>query len=84
MATIIAKGTKVTNPSANDIGAASFVRVVATSGAQTITVKEDGDTVTLGEVYLHSAGDSIIIEKAPTDEITVAAGIATAVGSPRS
>ena len=84
MATIIAKGAKVTNPSANDIGRAQFVRVTATSGAQTITIKEDGDAVTLGEVYLHSAGDSIIIEKAPGDEITVAAAIATAVGSPRS
>jgi hypothetical protein len=84
MSTIIAKGTKVTNPSADDIGRAQFARVTATSGAQTIVVKEDGGAVTLGEVYLHSAGDSIIIEKAPGDEITVAAAIATAVGSPRS
>jgi hypothetical protein len=33
---------------------------------------------------LHSAGDSIIIEKGTTDTITIADGHASAVGSPRS
>jgi hypothetical protein len=83
MATFIAKGSKVTNPSADDIDAAQFVRVVATSAAQTVIVKVDGAGSTLGELYLHSAGDEVTIEKAPKDEITCSAGIATAV-APRS
>lgn len=83
MATFITKGTVVTDPSANDIGRAQFVRCVATAQA-TITVKEDGGAVTLGEVFLHAAGDEVIIEKAPGDEITATGVKAHAVGSPRS
>jgi hypothetical protein len=56
---------------------------VATSGAQTVEVRSEDSTV-LGEVYLHAAGDSVIIEKAPGDVITLAAGKVSAVGSPRS
>ena len=83
MATLIAKGTVVTNPSLDNIGRAQFVRCVATSGTQTISVRSLDSTV-LGEVYLHLAGDEVIIEKAPDDKITGAAVKAHAVGSPRS
>ena len=81
--TVIVKGEFINNPSANNIGLAHFVHCVATAGAQTVIVKEAGGT-TLGNIYLHAAGDSIIIEKAPTDTITIADGHASAVGSPRS
>jgi hypothetical protein len=83
MATYIAKGALVSNPSANNIGSAHFVYCVATSAAQTVIVK-DADTNTLGEIYLALTGDSVTIEKAPSDTITLAAGKASAVGSPRS
>jgi hypothetical protein len=83
MATYIAKGALVTNPSANNIGSAQFVYCVATSTAQTVIVK-DVDTNTLGEIYLALTGDSVTVEKAPSDTITLAAGKASAVGSPRS
>jgi hypothetical protein len=83
MATIIAKGALVSNPSANTIGSAQFVYCVATSAAQTVVVK-DAEANTLGELYLHLAGDSITVEKAPSDTITLSAGKASAVGSPRS
>jgi len=83
MATFIAKGTVVTNPTLDDISRAQFVRCVATSDTQTISVRSLDSTV-LGEVYLHTAGDEVIIEKAPDDKITGAAVKAHAVGSPRS
>jgi len=83
MATIITKGSVVTNPSLNNIERAQFVRCVATSATQTISVRSLDSTV-LGEVYLHAAGDEVIIEKAPDDKITGAAVKAHAVGSPRS
>ena len=83
MATFIAKGTVVTNPSLNDIDRAQFVRCVATSATQTISIRSLDNTV-LAEVYLHAAGDEVIIEKAPDDKITGAAVKAHAVGSPRS
>jgi len=83
MATIIVKGTVITNPYLDNIGRAQFVNCVATSATQTIEVRSEDSTV-LGEIYLHAAGDSVIIEKAPGDVITLAAGKASAVGSPRS
>ena len=83
MATYIAKGALVTNPSANNIGSAQFVYCVTTSTAQTVIVK-DVDTNTLGEIYLALAGDSVCVEKAPSDTITLSAGKVSAVGSPRS
>lgn len=83
MATYIAKGAIVTNPSANDISRAQFVYCVATTTAQTVVVK-DSDGNTLGEIYLALAGDSVCIEKAPLDTITLSAGKVSAVGSPRS
>jgi len=83
MSTIIVKGTVTTNPYLDSIGRAQFVNCVATSGTQTIEVRSEDSTV-LGEIYLHAAGDSVIIEKAPGDVITMAAGKVSAVGSPRS
>ena len=83
MATVIAKGEFVNNPNANNIGNAQFVHCVATGATQSVVVKNAAGT-TLGNIYLHAAGDSIIIEKAPTDTITIVDGHASAVGSPRS
>ena len=81
--TVIAKVEFINNPSANNIGSAQFVHCVATGGTQSVIVKDSGGT-TLGNLYLHAAGDTIIVEKAPTDTITLANGHASAVGSPRS
>ena len=81
--TVIAKGNVVNNPSLNTIGGAHFVRCTATGGTQPIEVRSEDSTV-LGQVYLHAAGDTVIIEKHPTDKITMADGHASAVGSPRS
>ena len=81
--TVIAKGNVVNNPSLNNIGRANFVRCTATGGTQTIEVRSLDSTV-LGQVYLHAAGDTVIIEKHPDDKITMADGHASAVGSPRS
>jgi hypothetical protein len=83
MSTVIAKGNVVNNPSLNDIGRAHFVRCTATAATQTIEIRSLDSTV-LGQVYLHAAGDTVIIEKAPDDKITMADGHASAVGSPRS
>lgn len=83
MATIIVKGTVTTNPYLDNISRAQFVYCVATSATQTVEVRSEDSTV-LGEIYLHAAGDSVIIEKAPGDVITLAAGKVSAVGSPRS
>jgi len=69
----------------NNINKAHFVNCVATAGATTIRVTDISDT-TLGELYLHNSGDSIIIEKSPSDNILLVGGAAkvSAVGSPRS
>ena len=82
MATFIAKGTVVTNPSLNDIDRAQFVRCVATSATQTISIRSLDSTVS--EVYLHAAGDEVIIEKHPDDTLTSAGAKVHAIGSPRS
>ena len=85
--TFIAKGTSVfTNPNASTIGGAQFVRIVATSGAVEIIVQEPSavGSGTEGRVYLHAAGDSVIIEKKPLDRVTAPTSKAHAVGSPRS
>lgn len=83
MATYIAKGALITNPSVNNVGLSHFVYCVATSAAQTVVVK-DSDANTLGEIYLALAGDSVCVEKTPSDTITLTAGKVSAVGSPRS
>ena len=81
--TIKVKGSVINNPNENAIGNAHFVHCVATGNTQSVIVKDSGGT-TLGNVYLHAAGDSIVVEKNPTDTITIADGHASAVGSPRS
>jgi hypothetical protein len=75
--TIKVKGSVIDNPSNNAIGNAHFVHCVATGGTQTGVVKNAGGT-TLGQFYLHAAGDSIVIEKSPTDTITLSDGHASA------
>ena len=81
--TVIAKGNVVNNPSLNTIGGAHFVRCTATGGTQTIEVRSEDSTV-LGQVYLHAAGDEVIIEKHPDDTLTSAGAKVHAAGSPRS
>jgi len=80
MGTFILKGTAVAGTlSDNDIGKAHFVRIVATAGSNTITVK-DGST-TLGTTLLHTAGDEITIEKHAKHTISSSGAVsATAVG----
>tara|TARA_B100001057_G_scaffold180463_1_gene181176 strand:+ start:1457 stop:1708 length:252 start_codon:yes stop_codon:yes gene_type:complete len=80
MGTIILKGSAIAGTlSDNNIGNAHFVRVVATAGTNTITVK-DGSTV-LGTTLLHAAGDEITIEKHAKHTISSSAAVsATAVG----
>ena len=80
MATIILKGALIAGTlSDNNIGNAHFVRIVATTGSNTITVK-DGSTV-LGTTLLHTAGDEITIEKHAKHTISSSAGVsARAVG----
>ena len=78
--TFIVKGSVVSNPNASTISNAQFVRVTATSDV-TGTVLDTDDN-TLGQFYLEN-GDTVIIEKAPTDKITCATSKASAVGSPR-
>ena len=81
--TFIVKGSVVNNPSDNKIGRAQFVRITATGATQTVHIK-GSDSSVLGTVYLHAACDTVIIEKAPGDFVTIADGHASAVGSPRS
>ena len=80
MGTFIFKGTAVAGTlSDNTIGNAHFVRIVATTGSNTITVK-DGSTV-LGTTLLHTAGDEITIEKHAKHTISSSGAVsATAVG----
>ena len=80
--TFIVKGAVVTNPSANNIGRAVFVRVTATGDTTGVLEESDGSTV-IGQFYLEN-GDSVIIEKHPAEKITCPTSKASAVGSPRS
>ena len=80
--TIKVKGSVINNPDDNNIGKAHFVHCVATGGTQTGVVKNSGGD-TLGQFYLHAAGDSIVIEKTTTDTLTLADGHASAC-APRS
>jgi len=69
----------------NTVNRARFVHCTATSNATTIRVINESNTI-LGELYLHSIGDSITIEKFASDSISLISGgvKAHAVGSPRS
>ena len=70
-------GSSVANASGNNISNATLVRVHATSAA-TLTLKlaSAGDTV--GTVYI-GAGETVFIEKNPTEEITCATSHSTPV-----
>jgi hypothetical protein len=82
--TFIIKGTAITGTlTNNNIGRAQFVRVVATAGTNTITVK-DSDGNTLGTVYLYAAGDVITIEKAPGDTLSTSGNVSATAVAPRS
>ena len=50
----------------------------------TSVILKNASGTTLGNFYLHAAGDSVIVEKAADETITIADGHASAVGSPRS
>ena len=78
MSTFKILGDVVNDPSANNIGLATTVRVVATGGTVTGTVNLANNTK-IGEFYLHAAGDEIIITKNPTEKITSATSHAHAV-----
>ena len=79
--TFIVKGAIVTNPSANNIGRANFVRITATADVTGTVV--DSDDGALGSFYLED-GNTVIIEKNPGDKIRCGTSKASAVGSPRS
>jgi hypothetical protein len=82
--TFIIKGTAIAGTlTNNNIGRAHFVRITATAGTNTITVK-DSDTNTLGTVYLHAAGDVITIEKKPSETISSSGAVSATAVAPRS
>ena len=72
------------NATTYNFNRAHFVYCVATTGATTIRVTDENN-VSLGDVYLHNVGDSITIEKSPSDYIVLVSGGAKAgaVSSPR-
>jgi hypothetical protein len=73
-----------TSISGVNVDKAHFVYCVATTGATTVRVTDENGG-TLGDVYLHNVGDSITIEKSPSDYIVLVSGGAKAgaVSSPR-
>jgi|TARA_R110000822_G_scaffold114913_2_gene246649 hypothetical protein len=79
--TFIVKGAVITNPSYDNVNNAHFVRVVAT-GQTTVTV-DDNDSSIVGTVYLHAAGDEVILEKQIQQRISCAAAKVSAV-APKS
>ena len=83
MATFIVKGLNVTDPTDDNFNRANFVRVNATMDGALLTVK-DVDGNVLGTIIFTLRGDEAIIEKAPSDTITVDHAYCSAVGSPRS
>jgi hypothetical protein len=74
-----------TSISGVNVDRAHFVHCTATSNTTTVRVTDENGG-TLGEFYLHSIGDSITIEKSPSDYVVLVSGgvKAHAVGSPRS
>ena len=82
--TFIIKGAAIAGTLLNNnIGNAHFVRITATAGTNTITVK-DSDGNNLGTVYLHAAGDVITIEKDTTETISSSGTISATAVAPRS
>ena len=91
--TIRPKGPIITNPTADVVGGHHFVFCVATASATSITVTQVTSSTANNDtnynssspvVYLHNAGDTIIIEKGKDDTITSSSAKVFAVGSPRS
>ena len=74
-----------TSISGVNVNRARFVHCTATSNTTTIRVINESNEI-LGELYLHSIGDSITIEKAASDYVVLVSGGAKvqAIGSPGS
>ena len=73
------------NASTYNVDRAHFVYCTATSDTTTVRVTDENGG-TLGEFYLHSNGDSVTIEKSPSDYVVLVSGGAKvqAIGSPGS
>jgi hypothetical protein len=73
------------NASTYNVDRAHFVYCIATSDTTTVRVTDENGG-TLGEFYLHSIGDSVTIEKSPSDYVVLVSGGAKvqAIGSPGS
>jgi hypothetical protein len=73
------------NASTYNVDRAHFVYCTATSDTTTVSVTDENGG-TLGEFYLHSIGDSVTIEKSPSDYVVLVSGGAKvqAIGSPGS
>lgn len=67
----------------NNIGKEQFIRVVATAGTNTLTVKDSGGT-TKGTAYLHAAGDELTVEKLASDTLTSSGAVSASAVAPRS
>lgn len=82
--TLTIKGTTTTNGiiSASNFNRAHFVRIQTTVANNVITLKDSGGS-TLGSLTLHDAGDSVVIEKHPTETVeTSGNAFGSAVGNP--
>ena len=73
------------NATTYNVDRAHFVYCTATSDTTTVRVTDENGG-TLGEFYLHSNGDSVTIEKSPSDYVVLVSGGAKvqAIGSPGS
>ena len=82
--TFILKGELIAGTlSNNNIGRAQFVRVIATAGTNTLTVK-DSAGATKGTAYLHAAGDELTVEKVASDTISSSGAVSASAVAPRS
>ena len=70
-------GSSVADANRNNIGEATLVRVHATSAA-TLTLRLASAGSVVGTVFI-AAGETVFIEKNPTEEITCATSHSTAV-----
>jgi hypothetical protein len=81
--TLIIKGNNVTDTlSDNNFNRAHFVRIQTTVANNLITLKDESGN-TIGSLELHAVGDSIVIEKKPSQTLSSNGNChASAVGSP--
>jgi len=70
-------GQSIDNASANNIGGATLVRIHCTSAA-TATLRLAGGGSIVGSVYI-GQGETVIIQKEPTEELTCATSKSTKV-----